>query len=91
MLCQVQLVHWVTWCPCGDIHAWCTTYIVCQVQCAGGACVSLSYSNFRVGGGNMSRMTGSVAPLKLATEVAVTAVFGRVFQIRIVLGNMLYI
>ena len=52
--------------------------------------MSLSYSIFSPGGGNMSRMMGIAAPRNPASELDVTALFGRVFQMRMDLGNMLY-
>ena len=60
------------------------------MQCEGGACVSLSYSIFSPGGGNMSRMMGNAAPRNPANELDVAVLFGRVFQMRMDLGNMLY-
>ena len=89
MLCLVVLVLLVKCCDGGEVAG--ALYTVCQVQCASGACVSLSYSILKGGGGNISRMTGSVASRNPAAVVDVTAVFGRVFQMRIALGNMLYI
>ena len=50
----------------------------------------LSYSIFSPGGGNMPRMMGNAAPRNPASELDVTALFGRVFQMRMDLGNMLY-
>ena len=88
MLCLVVLVLLVKCCDGGEVAG--ALYTVCQVQCASGACVSLSYSILKGGGGNISCMIGNVASRNPATEVDITAAFGRVFQTRIALGNMLY-
>ena len=60
-----------------------------NVQCAG-ADVSLVYNIFRGRGGAIICMAGSAAPLNPSSVFAVTALLGRVFQIRTALGNMLY-
>ena len=52
--------------------------------------MSLSYSIFSPGGGNMSPMMGNAATRNPASELDVTALFGRVFQMWMDLRNMLY-
>ena len=67
-----------------------SVHYIYSVSGAGGAGVSLIYSIFRVGGGDIVPMTGNVAPRKPTKVLHVTALLGRVFQTRTVLGNMLY-